>query len=48
MNREQHTVARCTVERLMGRLGLRGTVRGRKFKVTTTPDATAPRPSDLD
>jgi putative transposase len=47
MKREQHTVARCTVERLMRRLGLRGTVRGRRFKVTTIPDATAPRPMDL-
>lgn len=47
LKREKHTVARCTVERLMRRLGLRGTVRGRKFKVTTIPDTTAPRPMDL-
>lgn len=47
MKREKHTVARCTVERLMRRLGQRGTIRGRKFKVTTIPDASAPRPMDL-
>jgi transposase InsO family protein len=47
MKREKHTVARCTVERLMRRLGLRGTIRGRKFKVTTVPDTAAPRPMDL-
>jgi putative transposase len=47
LKREDHVVARCTVERLMRRLGLRGTVRGRRFKVTTIPDETAPRPLDL-
>jgi transposase InsO family protein len=47
LKREGHTVARCTVARLMRRLGLRGTVRGRKFKVTTIPDLAAPRPTDL-
>lgn len=31
----------------MRRLGLRGTIRGRKFKVTTVPDTAAPRPMDL-
>jgi putative transposase len=39
-------VARCTVERLMRDLGLRGAVRGRTFK-TTIPDETATRPPDL-
>jgi transposase InsO family protein len=47
LKREKHKVARCTVERLMRQLGLRGTIRGRKFKVTTVPDSTAPRPMDL-
>jgi len=47
LKREGHTVARCTVARLMRRLGLQGTVRGRKFKVTTIPDLMAPRPLDL-
>ena len=39
-------VARCTVERLMGELGLEGVRRGKPHK-TTTPDATAARPADL-
>ncbi len=40
-------VARCTVERLMREMGLRGVTRGRAFKVTTTPDEKATRPADL-
>ena len=47
MGREGTTVARCTVERLMRSIGLRGAVRGRAFKVTTTSDKTALRPPDL-
>jgi putative transposase len=39
-------VARCTVERLMGELGLRGAVRG-KVKRTTISDPRAPKPLDL-
>jgi transposase InsO family protein len=39
-------VARCTVERLMGELGLEGVRRGKAHK-TTTPAATAARPADL-
>jgi transposase InsO family protein len=31
----------------MRQAGLRGAVRGRKFKVTTCPDTAAPRPPDL-
>ena len=46
LNREAVPVARCTVWRLMRRLGLRGAVRGRRFK-TTTPDLAAARPLDL-
>jgi transposase InsO family protein len=46
LHREQIAVARCTVERLMGELGLRGAVRG-KTRRTTTPDAAAARPADL-
>jgi putative transposase len=38
--------ARCTVERLMGELGLAGVVRG-KAKPTTTPASTTARPADL-
>jgi putative transposase len=44
--REGIRVARCTVERLMGELGLQGVRRG-KARRTTTPDVTAPRPADL-
>jgi putative transposase len=46
LHREGIAVARCTVERLMGELGLRGAVRGRTRR-TTTPDAAAARPADL-
>ena len=34
LNREGIRVARCTVERLMRRLGLRGVVRGKKRRTT--------------
>jgi len=44
--RENIPVARCTVERLMRRAGLRGVRRGRPF-VTTKPDPAAARPADL-
>jgi transposase InsO family protein len=44
---EQRVVARCTVGRLMRDLGLRGAVRGQRFKVTTCPDTGAVRPPDL-
>jgi putative transposase len=47
MKREGYRVARCTVARLMRRLGLEGTVRGGGFKVTTLADAAALRPADL-
>lgn len=45
MNREGHRVARCTVERLMSRLGLQGVRRGKSVR-TTTPDTSAPCPLD--
>jgi putative transposase len=47
LRREKFPVARCTVERLMRSEGLRGAVRGRAFKVTSTADASAGRPADL-
>jgi len=47
LRREGVRVARCTVERLMRALGLRGVVRGRAWKVTTRSDAAASRPADL-
>lgn len=46
LNREQITVARCTVERLMRSLGLYGAVRGRTCRTTISDDA-ADRPADL-
>ncbi|MBD8060141.1 IS3 family transposase [Cellulomonas sp. JH27-2] len=50
LNRERavgsEAVARCTVERLMGELGLRGAIRG-KVKRTTIADPAAKRPQDL-
>jgi putative transposase len=46
LHREGIAVARCTVERLMGELGLEGVRRGKRRR-TTTPDATAARPADL-
>jgi putative transposase len=45
MNREGLAVARCTVERLMKRLGLQGARRGKVVR-TTTSDAKAPCPLD--
>jgi putative transposase len=46
LRREGIRVARCTVERLMHRLGLRGAGRGRAWVVTTQGDAAADRPGD--
>ena len=46
LNREQITVARCTVERLMRSMGLQGVVRGRSSRTTISDDA-ADRPADL-
>ena len=45
MNREGLPVARCTVERLMRRLGLRGVRRGKVVR-TTIGDCKAPCPLD--
>jgi transposase InsO family protein len=45
MNREVIPVARCTVERLMRRLGLQGARRGKTVR-TTVPDRSAPCPLD--
>ena len=46
LRREGVAVARCTVERLMRILALRGVVRGHRHR-TTIFDETAPRPADL-
>ena len=45
--REGVDVARCTVERLMRKMGLKGVSRGPAFKVTTISDEDAARPDDL-
>lgn len=45
LQREGIVVARCTVERLMRRQGLRGIRRGKQF-VTTRPDDASTRPPD--
>ena len=45
MNREAISVARCTVERLMQRLGLQGARRGKTVR-TTVPDRSMPCPLD--
>jgi len=46
LNREKIFVARCTVERLMREMGLRGVVRGKK-KMTTVSDPKQNRAPDL-
>ena len=46
LHREDIEVARCTVERLMRRLGIAGVVRGQKPR-TTIPDEAAAHPADL-
>ena len=47
LKREGTPVARCTIERLMGELGLSGVRRGRAWKRTTTADEAQLRPADL-
>ena len=47
LNREEIPVARCTVERLMRALGLRGVTRGKTSVRTTIGDEAADRPLDL-
>src|SRR5918998_3161237 len=45
LGREGVAVARCTVERLMRQMGLRGAVRGKETR-TTVADKASPRPAD--
>jgi putative transposase len=45
LGREGREVARCTVERLMGKMGLQGVTRGKRVR-TTVPDKSAPCPLD--
>ena len=46
LRREGFGVARCTVERLMGVLGLQGATRGRAFRITTEAGRPIERPLD--
>lgn len=45
LHREEQVVARCTVERLMRRMGIQGARRGKSMR-TTVPDTSAPCPLD--
>ena len=45
LRREGEDVARCTVERLMHTLGIKGVVRGKRV-ITTNPDTSQPCPED--
>lgn len=47
LNRQGVPVARCTVARLMRRLGLSGAVRGDHKRRTTIAEPAGPRPADL-
>lgn len=47
LNREGIKIARCTVERLMRNLGLKGAIRGGARTITTKPDLCVIRPPDL-
>jgi transposase InsO family protein len=47
MRREGIRAARCTVERLMRAMGLRGTGRGRAWTITTHAEPAEARPADL-
>ena len=47
LKREGFGVARCTVERRMGVLGLPGALRGKPGNKTTISDEAAKRPADL-
>ena len=47
LNREGVPVARCTVERLMADLGIRGAIRGNKLVTTRRCDDSPARPPDL-
>jgi putative transposase len=46
LNREHIRIAKCTTERLMRNMGLRGVTRGKSHR-TTWPDLAAERPGDL-
>ncbi len=45
LRRNNHDIARCSVERLMKAMGIQGVVRGQK-PITTNPDTSQPCPDD--
>ena len=45
LRRNNHDIARCTVERLMKAMGIKGVMRGQK-PITTNPDTSRPCPDD--
>ena len=47
LKRRGEPVARCTVARVMGEMGLKGAGRGRKVVRTTVADNSGRRPADL-
>jgi putative transposase len=47
LGREAIVAARCTIERLMRAMGLRGATRGRAFTITTVREDGTTRPTDL-
>jgi putative transposase len=47
LRREGQPLARCTIERLMRGMGVRGGVRRRACAVTTQMDPATSRPADL-
>jgi putative transposase len=47
LGREKIVAARCTVERLMRAMGVRGVTRGRAFTITTVREDGTARPADL-
>jgi len=47
LRRDGRSIARCTVERLMRAMGLRGAVRGRAWTITTHAEPATSRPVDL-
>ena len=47
LNRSGHQVARCTVERLMRELGIKGATRGKGIVITTVADESLEKPKDL-
>ena len=47
LHREGVPIAKCTVRRLMGQMGMHGVTRGKRWTTTTVPDPAVSRPPDL-